>query len=172
MILNSRHLLDQAERLLARRSPRLTVIRQADRRRAISSAYYAVFHQVLTSIGDRFVGNGKRRTSLYSLAYRSIDHNKLEALCRVVSSERIDPKSKYADFSPDDGFHDNLREYAAKLIDLKKKRNMADYDPSHWIRIADVRTDIAAAREAIEQFTNAPAEQKELFLTLLAFPPR
>lgn len=172
MILNSRHLLDQAERLLARRSPKLTVIRQADRRRAISSAYYAVFHHVLTSIGDRFVGGAKRRTPIYSLAYRSIDHIRLEALCRVVGSEKIDQKSKYAVFSPEGGFHPNLREYATKLIDLKKKRNIADYDPSHWIRIADVRTDIAAAREAIEQFTNTPDDQKELFLTLLAFPPR
>lgn len=172
MILNSSHLLDQAERLLARRGKSQTVIRQADRRRAISSAYYAVFHHVLASVGDRFVGNDKRRTVLYASAYRSIDHNRLEALCKVVGCEIIKPESKYASFAPDGGFHVNLREYATKLVDLKKKRNIADYDPSHWIRIADVRTDISAAREAIENFKSAPADQRETFLILLAFPPR
>lgn len=171
-IINSGHLLQQADRLLKPRSNKLTVIRQAERRRAISTAYYAVFHHVLRSVADQFVGPGERRTPLYALAYRSVDHGKLETLCNAVGRENVNPKGKYTAFFPEGGFNIVLREYAALLIDLKEKRNLADYDPSHRVRIVDARNSIAAAREAIEKFGDAPENEKEIFLALLIFPPR
>jgi hypothetical protein len=72
---NAEHFFEQAERLIAPVRPGAT--RQVDLRRAISSAYYAVFHGVLAAAADEFVGRTKRAALEYSLAYRSIDHRTL-----------------------------------------------------------------------------------------------
>lgn len=170
-VLNPKHLLEQAERLLEPRgSP--VLIRQADRRRAISAAYYAVFHFTLIAVADQFVGRAERKTALYALAYRSIDHSKLESLCKVARSEQIDRKSKYAKFILENSFGESVREFASLLLDLKEKRNSSDYDPSHWVKIADARRAISAAKSAIEKFENARQDETIAFLTLLVFPPR
>lgn len=170
-ILNPVHLLEQAERLLKPRGSGV-LIRQADRRRAISAAYYAVFHYMLTAVADQFVGREARKTARYALAYRSLDHNKLEELCKIASNEKIDKKSKYAKFIPEESFSTNIRIFASLLIDLKEKRNSADYDPLHWVKIADARNAISAARSAIEQFDNAQPEETVTFISLLVFAKR
>jgi hypothetical protein len=170
-VLNPKHLLEQAERLLEPRRPGL-LIRQADRRRAISAAYYAVFHFTLIAVADQFVGKEERETERYALAYRSIDHSKLEGLCKVASTARIDRKSKYAKFIPENGFGESVREFASLLLELKEKRNAADYDPSHWVKIADARRAISAAQSAIQQFGNAHSDETIAFLSLLVFSPR
>lgn len=171
-IINSAHLLQQAELLLKPRSKQLTIIRQAERRRAVPTAYYAVFHHILKSVADHFIGREERRSLRYALAYRAIDHGKFEALCNVVSRPRVEPKSRYAAHVPENGFDQALRDYATLLIDLKEKRNLSDYDPSVWIRLADARNSIAAASEAISKFDAAPENERFNFLTLLTFPPR
>ena len=69
-VLNSDHLLDQAERLTTPLG--LGAPRQADLRRAISAAYYGVFHAVATEAADEFVGRTQRDSARYALVYRSI----------------------------------------------------------------------------------------------------
>lgn len=171
-ILIPSHLLEQAERLLESRlggrSP--TLVRQVDRRRAISAAYYAVFHAVLIELADKFVGRELRKSGRYTLAYRHIDHRQLEFLSNQVV--RQTPEKKYQPFFPDDGFDDAIRKFASLIVGLKGDRSSADYDPSRWVRIADARVAISQARSAIALFNNAPDDQRQIFLTLLAFPPR
>ena len=70
-VLNPDHLLEQADRLMA--STGRGAPRQADLRRAISNAYYGVFHAVVTEAADHFVGRTQRQTPTYGLVYRSID---------------------------------------------------------------------------------------------------
>lgn len=170
-ILNPVHLLEQAERLLQPRGSKI-LVRHADRRRAISSAYYAAFHYILTAVADQFVGREESKSARYALAYRSLDHNKLEELCKVASNEKIDSKSKYAKFIPKESFSVNIRTFASLFIDLKEKRNSADYDPSHWVKIADARNAISAARSAITQFADAQEDERVTFLALLVFAKR
>jgi hypothetical protein len=76
------HLLEQADRLMA--APRRGPPRQADLRRAISNAYYAVFHAVVTAAADDFVGMTHRDTPRYELVYRGVDHGSLRRLCEDV----------------------------------------------------------------------------------------
>ncbi|MBS3927644.1 MAG: hypothetical protein KGZ65_03515 [Sphingomonadales bacterium] len=168
-ILNPEHLLEQAERLLSPRT-RSTVIRQADRRRAISAAYYAAFHLVLTAVADEFVGPANRKKVRYALAYRSVDHGSLEALCKEVIKQTL--REKYLRYVTGGTFGDKIREFASLILELKEKRTSADYDPSHWTSVIDARTAMASAKSAIEQFQGAPVQKKKAFLTLLVFPPR
>jgi hypothetical protein len=69
---NSDHLLDQATRLIAPTAS--GVPRQADLRRAISTAYYGLFHAVCAAAADEFVGTGQRTSGRYSLVYRRVEH--------------------------------------------------------------------------------------------------
>jgi len=48
-------------------APRGGAPRQADLRRAISSAYYAVFHAIMAEAADDFVGSTHRHTPRYAL---------------------------------------------------------------------------------------------------------
>lgn len=173
-ILNPDHLLEQAARLLEPISDRTTV-RQVDRRRAISSAYYAVFHFTLAAVADEFVGRGRlgKVNARYGLVYRSLDHKALESLCNIARRETpLDKNSKYAKYVPEGKFEDGIREFASLVVQLKEKRHSADYDPNHWVQIADAATAIESARSAIEIFNRMNSRSRKLFLTLLVFPPR
>ncbi|MGH7031514.1 MAG: hypothetical protein ACREE9_01270 [Stellaceae bacterium] len=91
-ILNPEHLFEQAEKLIA---PSQTgAPRQVDLRRAVSSAYYGLFHATLTAAADQFIGVTKQSTPQYSLVYRSVDHRSLRALCLEVLKPTL--PAKYA----------------------------------------------------------------------------
>lgn len=68
-ILNPDHLFGHAEKLVV--PPPAGPSRQVDLRRAISSAYYGLFHFVPTSVADEFVGTSLRATGRYVLVYRA-----------------------------------------------------------------------------------------------------
>ena len=167
--LNPEHLLEQAERLLETKNS-LGQVRQVDKRRAISAAYYAVFHFVLTTSADEFVGIRNRETTRYALVYRSIDHGSLERLCKSLSKQPL--IEKYLKYIPNNGIGDNIREFSLLFVELKEKRHLADYDPAYRVKISDAKSSIASARSAIERFRSASPSRKKAFLTLLIFPPR
>ena len=168
-VLNPVHLLEQAELLLKSRHSG-GLVRQADRRRAISSAYYAVFHFILTAAADQFVGNKERRSAQYSLVYRSIDHNDLKNICDIASNRKL--SDKYKQYVPEEGFGPNIVEFATLALELRSKRHSADYDPSHWVKVADANSAILAARSAMLRFGKATSARRKSFLTLLVFKPR
>ena len=60
---NPDHLLDQADRLIT--SQGRGAPRQADLRRAISTAYYSVFHAIVTNATDDLVGSTQRQTTAW-----------------------------------------------------------------------------------------------------------
>lgn len=167
-VLNPEHLFEQAERLIA--PPPAGPPRQVDLRRAISSAYYGVFHATLAAAADEFVGATKRATPRYTLVYRSVDHRAIRELCSEVKKSK--PAGKYARFVPSGGFGGPLQAYAAALIELQEKRHSADYDPSLRVRTSDALVAIRTARTALRRFGRAHAAERKAFLSLLLFQPR
>ncbi|MSP00101.1 MAG: hypothetical protein EXR07_03475 [Acetobacteraceae bacterium] len=144
--------------------------RQADLRRAISTAYYAVFHTVLTAMADRVVGRGRRATPHYALAYRGLDHRTLSGFCTLAA--RASLPSKYSGLSPDGGFNNDVRRFARSVFELQQERHRADYDPAWRIKPSEATALIRLARDSIGLWTGAPGDQREAFLMLLLFPPR
>ena len=104
-VLSPDHLLEQADRLIT--PPGGGAPRQADLRRAISNAYYAVFHAVVTEAADDFVGRTHRQTPRYALVYRSIDHKSLRGVCEDIVKTKL-PK-RYSMHEPAGGFGPELR---------------------------------------------------------------
>jgi hypothetical protein len=165
---NPEHLLAQAEKLA--RAPSAGPPLQVDVCRAISSAYYAVFHAVLTAAANAIVGGTKRTTPHYVLVYRSVDHRRLRDLCDIARRPAV--PSKHVAFVPSGGFGDDVRTFAALALELQEKRHTADYDPGIIVRAADASLAISNARVALRHWNAAPADARISFLMLLLFPPR
>jgi hypothetical protein len=144
--------------------------RQVDLRRAISDAYYGIFHATLAAAADQFVGASKRSTSRYVLVYRSISHGAIYEMCSEVRKPALSPS--LARHSPPGGFGLNLRGYAEGVLELQAKRLSADYDPLKRYRRADSVAAITAAQVALTRFGNTPDAEREAFLALLVFKPR
>lgn len=164
MAINSDHLLDQAEKLAA--PPSTGRPRQADLRRAISTAYYALFHAALTAAADYVIGASKRTTEQYTLAYRSINHGPLRNLCQACSN----PNS-YKDHFPH-GLGKELAVFATAISELQEERHSADYDPRYVVASTAAVFAVRQARAALDSFRAASEEQRNAFLALLLFPPR
>lgn len=167
-ILNPDHLFDQAEKLLA--PPPAGPPRQVDLRRAISAAYYGVFHFVLTAAADEFVGVTKRATVRYALVYRSVDHRGLRDLCNEMKKSQL--SAKYDRTAPASGFGANIQAFASAFIELQEKRHAADYDPSIRVKTSDALLALSTARSAVRRFTGANATRRKAFLSLVLFAPR
>jgi hypothetical protein len=167
-ILNLEHLFEQADRLA--KPPPAGRPRQADLRRAISTAYYGVFHAALTAAADQFVGAAKRSTSQYGLVYRTVDHKRLRELCEDIGKSTL-PR-KLASHAPAGGFGNNIRAFAAAVLELQAKRHTADYDPTILFKTSDAAYAIRIARTAVRRFEKARADRREAFLALLLFQPR
>lgn len=130
-ILNPEHLFEQADKLIS--PPPAGPPRQVDLRRAISSAYYGVFHATLTAAADEFVGVTKRSTTQYSLVYRSVDHRSLRELCSEIKKPTL--PAKYTPYEPRNGFGPNIKAFAAAVVEMQEKRHAADYDPLIRVRV-------------------------------------
>ncbi len=166
--MNPDHLLDQAERLLTPTRPGSR--RQADLRRAISAAYYAVFHSLLRAAADEFVGTKQRRSARYTLVYRSIDHRTLRELATEARKQQA--SSKYAPYVPEGGFEPGLVKFSRIVRDLRDKRHAADYDPLARFTPSDAEKVVATARDAMRLLHEAGEEQRKMYLSLLLCPPR
>lgn len=167
-ILNPEHLFEQAEALVV--PPPAGPPRQVDLRRAISAAYYAVFHAVLIAVADELIGKTKRNSPEYRLAYRSLNHRRLKELCDDV--RKPTPPPKVAGYAPAGGFGLEIRALAVAVIELQQKRHDADYDPRDRVKTADAILAIRTGRSAVERLTRAGEGERRRFLALLAFEPR
>ncbi len=167
-ILNPDHLIEQADRLIT--PPGGGAPRQADLRRAISNAYYSLFHAVVAQAADDFVGKTHRTIPRYALVYRSIDHKPLRKLCEEIKKTNL--RAKYSTYSPTGGFGPDFIALATAVIDLQEKRHLADYDALFRVRMSDAVMAVATGRTALSLFRNANRTSRKAFLSLLVFSLR
>ncbi len=85
------YLFEQAERLIGGAEPQPSP-RQEDLRRAISTAYYGVFHFAVTAAANMISVEEIRSSDHYSLVYRSIDHVWVRTLCEEIQKPTIRAK--------------------------------------------------------------------------------
>jgi hypothetical protein len=166
-ILNPDHLLDQAARLVA--APAAGRPRQVDIRRAISAAYYSLFHLAVTWVADEFVGKRLRGTARYRLVYRSVDHRTLLGVCEAVQRQSA---GRLAPYLPPAGLGADIQAYAAAVTNLQPRRNEADYDPVGQFGTDDAPGAIEIARAGLRRFERADPAARKVFLTLLLCSPR
>lgn len=141
-----------------------------DLRRAISAAYYAVFHATLAAAADQYVGASKRTTSHYGLVYRSVDHKDISDVCLEVRRPQLSAKlSRYA---PSGGFDADTKAYANAVTELKQRRDDADYNPLIRVKSSDAQLALRTAYSALHHLRTMQVASREAFLGLLLFKAR
>ena len=140
-----------AARLLAEQ-PRRGRPPEANLRRAISTAYYALFHCLAENCADMMVGGpGSRRdTDAWLQMYRALDHGTARRRCRDTGSIAR--------------FHTAIRNFADKFVEMQGLRHQSDYNPEAQVPArAQVIQYINDAESAIRRFPNAPIIERRAF---------
>jgi len=138
--------------------------RQADLRRAVSTAYYAVFHTLCFNCANCIVGKGKDYPkAAWRRSYRALNHGFAKDACDHTKPKKAGVL---------DRFPDEIKDFAYLFYDMQIKRHLADYDPYHKLTKSEVETDISAAKSAIVYFEEAPLSDRKAFTTLVLFQNR
>jgi len=137
-------LLPVAEALA--RLARATSPKQAFLRRAVSTAYYAVFQTLAGRCANAFVTVSGSDAETYVLVYRGLDH--------ASARKAFEARDIEAAFGQDIALLTSL------FLDLQQARVSADYIPRGFpFSQAEVEDLIALARDACEIIDNAPLRQ-------------
>lgn len=141
---------------------------QVNLRRAISAAYYGVFHHLLADAADAMVGKTRRGEPGYGIVYRAFEHGRM----RDRAGRAINLPDKIAHRLGIAAFSNLLRNGAAAFVALQAERHKADYDPHYRPSLDTARAQIEAARGAISNFSVADKAEYQLFLIMLLFEAR
>lgn len=131
---------------------------QADMRRAISTAYYALFHTLAASNAELIVGQPQSNISSYAWerVYRRLDHgrarNNLRAALNLLSQTG--------------------ENFARTFIDLQEQRQEADYNPNARFIRSETINIIARAQTAIRDFAQLTQEERRFLAAQSMFDRR
>lgn len=138
-------------RKLANSSPRKP--RQADLRRAISTAYYALFHAIAKDAADMLVGMSRDRPDkAWAQIYRALNHGDAKAACKQVR---------------DYTYPNGIVTCADAFVALQEQRHAADFDPQHRVLRVDALDAIRLAEDAIRGLSTAPRRDRRAFAVLV-----
>lgn len=152
-------LFELAKELATRKTPGAP--RTVYLRRAISTAYYGLFHFLVARATCNLVGQD-RKSPKFRLVYRSFQHSDMRWACEQAGKP-LPPEFAIKSFCHE------LRLCASTFVELQKLRHEADYDPHAQITLFDTQNAIARAEVAVEKLEAAPFEQRDLFLLTLRF---
>lgn len=124
--------------------------RETNLRRAVSTAYYAMFHCLAACCADMLVGGAgaDRSEPAWRQAYRALEHGTVRQRCRASTIR---------------AFPYGVQKFALVFADMQQKRQRADYAPEVPFTKSLVLQDIVAAAEAIEVFHRTPAKDRRAF---------
>jgi uncharacterized protein (UPF0332 family) len=141
-------LLDLADQL-AREGARSSALR----RRAVSTAYYAVFHALAKSCANILLPSVDRGSEVYERVYRALDHGTLK---------KAFPKDRKS-----------LRNIGDLVVRLQSERNRADYLPPRSVFTREeVRVLVDQARAAVGEIEHLGDDDRADLATWLLFKSR
>jgi hypothetical protein len=147
--------------------------RPAALRRAVSAAYYTVFHELVRAAVRRSVGDHPVHHIDRHVAYRWYTHSDLRVVSKWVLAAAGRGKlpeqasSLLASPPPD------LVILANRVGQLQKARITADYEYAEDVTIEDVRASVDKARSALDSLARLAGDRvAENYLTLLLGGPR
>jgi len=132
--------------------------RQSDLRRAISTAYYALFHALAKDGADLFVGAiSSRSASAWSQVYRALDHGFAKQACLRV---------------PNLDFQTPLVDCAEAFVTLQQQRHAADYDPLARFTRAYANLMVDEAERAIRNLRSADRADRRVLAVQIRMKAR
>jgi uncharacterized protein (UPF0332 family) len=151
--------------------------RQADLRRAASTAYDALFHAIAEN-GANLIVSGVTSVpdKTWSQAYRMLDHGFAKNACREIDAETVKPGKNPADaiapVFPAPVGRDRFKFIADTFISLQEQRHEADYKPLKTFTRATALNAISDAASAISELENAGRSHRLAFAVHLLMKRR
>ena len=129
-------------------------------RRAVSTAYYAMFHCLAECCADTVVGGpgSNRNRAAWLQVYRGLQHG--------TARNRCLERNVIANFPVE------IRDFAREFADMQPLRNSADYDPDAEFYRKNVIQHINEAEDVIRRFPNAPIADRRAFAVHILMSPR
>ena len=126
--------------------------RQADLRRAVSAAYYAVFHELARTCADALVGKtkAKRPNKAWVEVYRGLDHGTAKNACNAAANV---------------AFPQGIKDFSDAFKQLQAARHAADYDPMIRLSKIEALSFITLAEDSISALAGAGRNDKIAFAT-------
>ena len=153
--MNWQHLIDAARMLagVSDTAPSPGRPRQAMLKRAVSTAYYAMFHALCQSNADTLVGASPAGNDIqiWVQTYRALDHR--PARGRLESYRSRSPHA--------------IRNFATQFGNLQEQRHDADYNPHKAFVRSQVASLIDRAEAATTAFCNTPEPQRRMLAIYL-----
>jgi uncharacterized protein (UPF0332 family) len=116
---------------------------QASLRRAVSTAYYALFHLLVEAAALRWSGSPEAQTGMQ----RGFQHGAMKSVSKQFTNE------SWLDWH---GIRQSvplaIRQVASAFVDLQQDRHTADYDNHEPWTAMDVREILETARSAFRQW--------------------
>ena len=132
--------------------------REAELRRAVSTAYYALFHTLARSGADLLVGQPNRNQLAWQQAYRALDHEETRKRCS--STERMA------------GFPSAIQDFADAFVAFQQLRHLADYDPLAKFSRSMVLQWMDEVDNAISGFNSVERSHRKAFAAYVLFKRR
>ena len=138
--------------------------RQVELRRAVSTAYYALFHTLANHCADLLVGvrSATQTNQAWRQAYRALDHGEVKRKCTQGPGKPI----------LDGSFPAGIRDFARQFVKMQEVRHKADYDPFEPFTRSGVTQLIEETKTAITDFENVPSRDRRAFAVFVLFKLR
>ncbi len=135
----------------------------ADMRRAVSAAYYALFHRLTEAAVNQIAPDVRFRTS--SRIYRWFDHVEMKRVCSEFASSTLNkPLSDLLD----EGVSQDIQTLAVSFIRLQEARHNADYNLDYQLTWGQARDFVQSAISAIGAWERtANSEERSIFILSL-----
>jgi uncharacterized protein (UPF0332 family) len=124
--------------------------KQVDLRRAVSAAYYAVFHSFCRNCADTLVGTSKknRPNQAWQQIYRGLEHGAAKTACEAARKIK---------------FPQPIKDCADAFVELQKQRHDADYDPYHRVTRLEALAAVTRAKEAVKNLQKSSLNDRKAF---------
>jgi len=135
-------------------------------RRAVSTAYYALFHALLKEGAERFVGPNNT-SAAFETIYRGFDHSQINRVFIAIDKQTL--SDSYKRRLRRSAVSQDIRDFAAIFVPLQELRHLADYSPLTQISQSEAADLIDEAESALQILTSAdPNEKADLLALMLA----
>ncbi len=124
---------------------------ETDLRRAVSTAYYALFHCLAECCADTIVGGRSANRSRLSWVrvYRALSHG--------AARDRCHDRTEIV------GLSREILDFADTFVEMQQRRHRADYDPEAYFTRTEVLQQISQVENVILRFTRAPIVDRRSF---------
>jgi hypothetical protein len=132
--------------------------REVFMRRAVSTAYYAMFHALARLCADQLIGGTHWKTGAWSRVYRALEHKAAKSILRSAEVAGLAPA---------------IAAFGEAFAVLQERRIQADYDPVPFrYYFNETASLIDLAKTAIEGLNALSPDECRALAALLLFRQR